>query len=60
MSEQSCCSTEHYDDGCISLTPRLRSIALPPKFMPDLPERYDGTASPTEFLQIYATAIRVA
>ena len=51
--EQPCRPAEDYGDGCVALTSRLRSAAWPPKFRPDLFERYDGMASPTEFLQIY-------
>jgi hypothetical protein len=29
----------------------------PPKFWPHLPEKYDGTSNPLEFLQVYVTAI---
>ena len=32
----------------------------PPKFRPHLPEKYDGTTNPSEFLQVYVTAITAA
>ena len=32
----------------------------PQKFWPHLPKKYDGTIDPSEFLQIYATAIHAA
>jgi hypothetical protein len=32
----------------------------PPKFRPHLPEKYDGTSNPSEFLQVYITAITAA
>jgi hypothetical protein len=32
----------------------------PPKFRPHLPEKYDGTSNPLEFLQVYVTAITAA
>ena len=35
-------------------------MVWPPKFRLHLPETYDGTANPTEFLSIYATSILVA
>ena len=38
----------------------LRRVNWPTKFRPDLPEKYDGTIDPEEFLQIYTTAIQVA
>ena len=38
--------------GCRAFTIELRSVAWPGKFKPDLPPRYDGTADPTEFLQL--------
>ena len=38
----------------------LREVTWPHKFRPDLPEKYDGSINPEEFLQIYTTAIRAA
>jgi hypothetical protein len=35
----------------------LRAVSWPPKFRPHLPEKYDGTSNPSEFLQVYVTAI---
>jgi hypothetical protein len=32
----------------------------PPKFWPHLPEKYDGTINPIEFLQIYTSSILAA
>jgi hypothetical protein len=32
----------------------------PPKFLPHLSEKYDGTTNPSEFLQVYVTAITAA
>jgi hypothetical protein len=32
----------------------------PSKFRPHLPEKYDGTSNPSEFLQVYVTAITAA
>jgi hypothetical protein len=32
----------------------------PPKFWPHLPEKYDSTSNPSEFLQVYVTAITAA
>ena len=46
--------------GCLAFTSELRSIAWPCKFKPDLPPRYDGTADPVEFLQIYELGIKAA
>jgi hypothetical protein len=43
--------------------PLLRIISAaswPPKFRPHLPEKYDGTSNPSEFLQVYVTAITAA
>jgi hypothetical protein len=37
----------------------LRMAAWPIKFRPHLPEKYDGTIDPSEFLQVYVTAIVV-
>jgi hypothetical protein len=41
----------------MALAPHLRMVVWPPKFWPHLPEMYDGTVNPTEFLQIYSTSI---
>jgi hypothetical protein len=43
--------------GCAALADHLRSATWPPKFRPHLPEKYDGTSNPSEFLQVYVTAI---
>jgi hypothetical protein len=36
------------------------SDTWPSKFRPRLPEKYDGTSNPSEFLQVYVTAITAA
>jgi hypothetical protein len=46
--------------GCMALSPYLRMVVWPHKFWPHLPEKYDGTVNPAEFLQIYSTSILVA
>jgi hypothetical protein len=43
--------------GCAALADHLRAASWPPKFRPHLPEKYDGTSNPSEFLQVYVTAI---
>jgi hypothetical protein len=43
--------------GCAALVDHLRAASWPPKFRPHLPEKYDGTSNPSEFLQVYVTAI---
>jgi hypothetical protein len=43
--------------GCAALVDHLRVASWPPKFRPQLPEKYDGTSNPSEFLQVYVTAI---
>jgi hypothetical protein len=43
--------------GCAALADHLRAASWPPKFRPHLPEKYDGTSKPSEFLQVYVTAI---
>ena len=43
--------------GCAALADHLRAVAWPSKFRPHLPEKYDGTTNPSEFLQVYITAI---
>jgi hypothetical protein len=46
--------------GCAALTDHLRAASWPPKLRPHLPEKYDGTSNPSEFLQVYVTAITAA
>jgi hypothetical protein len=46
--------------GCAALADHLRAATWPPKFRPHLPENYDGTSNPSEFLQVYITAITAA
>jgi hypothetical protein len=46
--------------GCAALVDHLRATSWPPKFRPHLPEKYDGTTNPSEFLQVYVTAITAA
>jgi hypothetical protein len=44
----------------MALAPHLRMVVWPCKFRPSLPEKYDGTVNPAEFLQIYYTSILAA
>jgi hypothetical protein len=46
--------------GYAALASRLRATTWPSKFRPHLPEKYDGTSNPSEFLQVYVTAITAA
>ena len=46
--------------GYRAFTTELCSVAWPGKFKPDLPPRYDGTADPAEFLQLYELGIEAA
>jgi hypothetical protein len=46
--------------GCAALADHLRAASWPSKFRPHLPETYDGTSNPSEFLQVYVTAITAA
>jgi hypothetical protein len=46
--------------GCAALMDHLRAATWPSKFWPHLPEKYDGTTNPSEFLQVYVTAITAA
>jgi hypothetical protein len=43
--------------GCAALADHLSAASWPPKFRPHLPEKNDGTSNPSEFLQVYVTAI---
>jgi hypothetical protein len=36
--------------GCMALVPHLRMVVWPSKFWLHLPEKYDGTVNPAEFL----------
>ena len=46
--------------GCAALADHLLAVAWPSKFRPHLPEKYDGTTNPSEFLQVYITVITAA
>jgi hypothetical protein len=46
--------------GCSTLADHLRATTWPSKFRPHLLEKYDGTSNPSEFLQVYVTAITAA
>jgi hypothetical protein len=46
--------------GCAALADHLRATTWPSKFRPHLPEKYDGTSNPSEFLEVYVTAITAA
>ena len=46
--------------GCAALADHLHAATWLPKFWPHLPEKYDGTSNPSEFLQVYVTAITTA
>jgi hypothetical protein len=46
--------------GCAALADHLRAVAWPSKFRPPLPKKYDGSTNPSEFLQVYITAITAA
>jgi hypothetical protein len=46
--------------GCAVLPDHLHALAWPFKFRPHLPEKYDGSTNPSEFLQVYITAVTVA
>jgi hypothetical protein len=46
--------------GYVALVDHLRTATWPPKFRPHLPEKYDSTSNPSEFLQVYVTAITTA
>jgi hypothetical protein len=46
--------------GYAALADHLRAVTWPSKFRPHLPEKYDDTSNPLEFLQVYVTAITAA
>jgi hypothetical protein len=46
--------------GYAALADHLRVATWPSMFRPHLPEKYDGTSNPSEFLQVYVTAITAA
>jgi hypothetical protein len=46
--------------GCAALADHLHAASWPSKFRPHLLEKYDGTSNPSEFLQVYVTAITAA
>jgi hypothetical protein len=45
---------------CVALADHLHTTTWPSKFRPHLPEKYDGTSNPSEFWQVYVTAITAA
>jgi hypothetical protein len=45
---------------CAALVDHLLAATWPSKFRPHLPMKYDGTSNPSEFLQVYVTAITTA
>jgi hypothetical protein len=46
--------------GCAALADHLHATTWPSTFRPHLPEKYDGMSNPSEFLQVYVTAITAA
>jgi hypothetical protein len=46
--------------GCAALADHLRVVTWSSKFQPHLPEKYDCTSNPSEFLQVYVSAITAA
>jgi hypothetical protein len=44
----------------MALAPHLCMVVWPCKFRPHLPEKYNGSVNPVEFLQIYSTSILAA
>jgi hypothetical protein len=46
--------------GYTALAYHLRAVTWPSKFRLHLPEKYDGTSNPSEFLQVYVTTITAA
>jgi hypothetical protein len=46
--------------GCAALADHLRAVAWLSKFQPHQSEKYDGMSNPSEFLQVYVTAITAA
>ena len=46
--------------GYTALADHLRAVTWPSKFQPHLPKKYDVTSNPSEFLQVYVTAITAA
>jgi hypothetical protein len=46
--------------GYAALADHLRVASWPSKFQLHLPENYDGTSNPSEFLQVYVTVITTA
>jgi hypothetical protein len=46
--------------GYAALADHLRAETWPTKFRPHLPEKYDSTSNPSEFLLVYVTIITAA
>jgi hypothetical protein len=49
-----------YGGGCQAFTEELCRVAWPTKFRPELPPRFNSTANPIEFLQLYTVGIQAA
>jgi hypothetical protein len=45
---------------CAALVDHLRAASWPSKFRLHLPENYDGTSNPSEFIYVYVIAITTA
>jgi hypothetical protein len=46
--------------GCAALADHLHAATWPSKFRSHVPEKYDSTSNPSEFLQVYVTTITAA
>jgi hypothetical protein len=46
--------------GCTALVDHLRVALWPSMFRPHLPEKYNDMSNPSDFQQVYVTAITVA
>lgn len=46
--------------GYAAFTPELWRVTWPPKFWPDIPDKYDRKTNPRDFLQIYYTTVQAA
>jgi hypothetical protein len=49
-----------YGSGCQAFTKELRRVVWPPKFYPEIQQRFDGTANPIEFLPLYTISIEAS
>lgn len=52
--------TTPYGSGCQAFVLELCRVSWPPRFKPEIPQKYDGMTNPIEFLQLHTMVIQAA